>query len=185
MKNNNKIIFIVTLICVILAVGIAQIEVIKQINYATNTMNSNSEKINDYTNSEYDDDTKGFAIIGYGIENVANGIAIVFYITIDFIFVIATITYLMLNMIAWISVLKEENSKKQTLCMILYIIALVIQAIILFFIIKFSKIILLIGGNAILYVLFIFVQIIPIVVTAGLYFGNYSKYKEQYKKIEE
>ena len=131
MKNINKKIFIIALICAVLAIGLIQIEVFKEVNTISGAVNSNSEKVNSFDNDGSVSDMEGYAMIGYGISNVTMGVVGFFYIMMDVAFLFGTIAYLTLYFVAWIIFVKKESKKKIKTSTILYIVAIIVQIIII------------------------------------------------------
>ena len=184
MKNINKKIFIIALICAVLAIGLIQIEVFKEVNTISGAVNSNSEKVNSFDNDGSVSDMEGYAMIGYGISNVTMGVVGFFYIMMDVAFLFGTIAYLTLYFVAWIIFVKKESKKKIKTSTILYIVAIIVQIIIIVSMIGIMNTIKSIGVNALI-ILSIILQIIPIISTTVIFLNNFPKYIKEYKEEKE
>ena len=102
----------------------------------------------------------------------------------DAAFIFGTIIYLTLYFVAWFIFVKNESKKKIKTCTILYIIAIIVQIIIIVSMIAIMNAIKSIGINALI-ILSIFLQIVPIISTTVLFLNNFQKYMKDYKEESE
>lgn len=184
MKDINRKIFLIALICAVLAMGLVQIEVFKQVNTISGAVNSNSEKVNNFDNDGSISDMEGYAMIGYGISNITMGVVGFFFIAADAVFILGTLMCLTVYFVAWMIFVKNENKKNIKTCAILYIISIIIQIAIIVSMIFIMNAIKSIGVNALI-ILSIILQVVPIISTAVLFLKNFRKYMKEDEEESE